>query len=78
MTDHTAKLLHILRSLSGWSTQAMIAAKLGQERLEGHDIVTLNILVERGLVEVRRAHPVEYRYIDLDDEADTRPVEAAE
>jgi hypothetical protein len=56
----------------------MIAAKLGQERLEGHDIVTLNILVERGLVEVRRAHPVEYRYIDLDDEADTRPVDAAE
>lgn len=61
------RLLHVLRSADDdWLTRSSIARKLRKRRLSAYDIAMLEILQEKGLVEIRHREnrtPIGYEFV---------------
>lgn len=61
------RLLHVLRNAEDdWLTRSSIARKLRKRRLSAYDIAMLEILQEKGLVEIQHREnrtPIGYEFV---------------
>lgn len=78
LTKHAEKLLDILRGLYGWSSRSVIAAKLDKKHLSAYDVITLEKLAGRGMIEIRKikaskGHSWEYRFIEPEERESMLP-----